>query len=301
MKNSPEIYCVITIDTEADHSVSWKKSRPLTFNSITYSIPESLQPLFRKYNAIGTYLLTVEVLENEKALGILKGIKECELGTHLHPEYIAPDKEFLDYSSTYSSRFTHNYPLEIESKKIQNITGLFSEKIGYSPLVYRGGKFAFGQNTAATLLGLGYSVDTSVTPAVSWKKIGGPDFRKFPDQPYRIEGNGKNGYLLEVPVTINFLNPLKRILNRPTWLRPSFTSGNLMKKLINKFIASHSKNKFIVLNIMFHSMEFFPEASPYSRTREDCTNLINRLEEVLAYCGSIGAKFCKLSHIKTIL
>ena len=299
MKKLPKIYCVITIDTEADHSFNWKKSNPLSFNSITDAIPLTLDPLFKKYGAVATYLLTTEVLENSVAVEVLKGIKNCELGTHLHPEYIEPDKEFFDYCGTYSFRFSCNYPANIENEKIANITRLFKEKLGYSPIVYRGGKFGFNDNTAAALSSLGYLVDTSVTPKISWKKLGGPDFRNFPDQPYEVY-NKNNGRLLEVPVTIMFFGFLRKILNRPTWLRPTFSSGDRMKKLIDKFIHVHYYSHAVILNIMFHSMEFYAGASPYSETEEDCRRLVDNLEKTLKHCQSIGAEFCGLSSVRKV-
>lgn len=301
INHNPKIYFVITIDTEADHSLDWKKSNPLTFRSITESIPAMLQPLFEKYRAIGTYLLTVEVLENDKAVQVMRGIEQCELGTHLHADYVEPEKKFFEYAGTYSSTFTHDYDPGIEREKISNITKLFQRKIGYRPIVYRGGKFGFSSNTALSLLNLGYSVDTSVTPKVSWKKIGGPDFRKFPEQPYFIKNIDGSSHLLEVPITVMFLSSISRILNRPTWLRPSYSSIGKIKKLIDKCITVYSYKNIIVLNMMFHSMEFFPGGSPYSKSQEDCQRLIHILEFAIRYGNEIGTEFCKLSQVRTLM
>ncbi len=301
MNHNPKIYFVITIDTEADHSLDWKKSNPLTFRSITESIPALLQPLFNKYGAIGTYLLTVEVLENDKAVQVMSGIDQCELGTHLHADYIEPDKKFYEYAGTLSSTFSHNYSPGIEREKISNITKLFERKIGYRPIVYRGGKFGFNNNTASSLMNFGYLVDTSVSPKISWKKIDGPDFRKFLEQPYFIKNRDGSSQLLEVPITIMFLSSIRRILNRPTWLRPSYSSVGKMKKLIDKCITVYRHKKIIVLNMMFHSMEFLPGGSPYAKSQEDCQRLIHNLEFALRYGDEIGAEFCKLSQVSTLM
>lgn len=295
-----KIYFVITIDTEADHSPDWTKSDPLTFNSVIHSIPGSLEPLFKEYGAIATYLLTTEVLEDANAVDVIKKLNGCELGTHLHPEYIEPDKKFMKYKGTYSTEFSNNLDAGIEKNKLDNLTKLFEEKIGYRPVVYRGGKFGFSENTALSLAGLGYLVDTSVTPRVSWRNIGGPDFRKLPDQPYFIKDENKKNLLLEVPVSIMFTNVIYRLLNRPVWLRPSFNSPAEMKSLILRFIRRHASSGILVLNMMFHSMEFYPGASPYSRNQEDCDRLIDRVDFILKYCGDIGVEFCKLSHTRAL-
>lgn len=298
--NRPDIYLVITIDTEADHSANWTKSKPLTFKSVTEVIPNILQPLFKRYGAIGTYLLATEVLEDDEAVKVLKSVEGCELGTHLHPEYIRPEKKYFKYAGTYSEEFSHNYDAEIEREKIRNITKLFQERIGYEPAVYRGGKFGFGDNTALSLADFGYLVDTSVTPRVSWQEIGGPDFRKFSDQPYFIKTKDGAKSLLEVPVSIIFLNGIYKFFNKPAWLRPSFNTFGQIKKLVHKFIRLYSSNNVIVLNMMFHSMEFYPGASPYSKNQEDCDRLIQKLELVIEYCRQIAAKFCKLSQIRAL-
>ncbi len=295
-----DVYLVITIDTECDHSYDWTKSDPLTFMSVTESIPNVLEPVFRKYGAIGTYLLTAEVLEDDACVHLLRNIGNCELGGHLHPEYMAPEKKHKEYAGTYSKEFSNNYPPDIEKQKIANLTNLFEKKIGYRPLVYRGGKFAFSANTGYALMELGYSVDTSVTPKISWQKIGGPDFAKFPDQPYIIKGNGQAS-LLEVPVSIVYLNSLWKFLNRPTWLRPTYSETADIKKLIDVVIKKYAGQKIIVLNMMFHSMELYLGASPYSTTKEKCEKIIGNIEMTLQYCKRIGVNFCKLSDLKTHL
>jgi len=291
------IYFVITIDTEADHTFDWTKSDPLTFRSVTESIPEVLDPMFKQYGAVATYLLTVEVLEDDGAIKALKKIADCELGTHLHPEYIEPEKKFLKYDGAYSTDFSSNYEAGVEREKIINITKLFSERIGYAPRVYRGGKFGFGENAARTLIESGYLIDTSVTPNISWKNINGPDFRGFSEQPYYIKNAHGNGKLLEVPVSITFLNALDKMINRPAWLRPSFSSRHVMKKLIDKITKKYKNENAIVLNMMFHSMEFFPGASPYARDRDSCCRLADSVEFILKYCKELGINFCGLSAL----
>ena len=296
----PNVYFVVTIDTEADHSKNWFKSDPLTFKSVTESIPGTLQPLFKKYGVFATYLLAVEVLENETAVDTLKSLDNCELGTHLHPEYIAPVKKYTDYEGTCSEDFSNNYSLEVERKKIENITRLFKEKMGYQPRAYRGGKFGFADNTASVLADLGYTVDTSVTPGISWKNIGGPDFREMSSQPYIIRSASGDKDILEVPVSIMFSNGLSKILNRPVWLRPSFSDVGAMKKLVDKYIKIYAGKGNIVLNMMFHSMEFYPGASPYAATFEDCLRLTDRMDATIRYCRDIGVKFCKLSDLRDL-
>ncbi len=297
----PDLYLVITIDTEADHDSRWFKSRPLTFKAVTEAIPDAIAPLFRRYGAVGTYMLSVEVLEDDGAVKMIKSLEgPHELGSHLHPDYIAPDKKYSEYGGTYATEFSNNSPPEIEREKLRSITDLFRERIGYPPRVYRGGKFGFGRKTAEALMDLGYTVDTSVTPRVSWRAIGGPDFRACADQPYFIKSADAGKRLLEVPVSIAYLNGIDRIFNRPAWLRPSFGELKRMKALIDNFLERYKKERSIVLNMMFHNVEFYPNASPYTKNRDDCARLLLRLEETIKYCKAIGVKFVKLSEINDI-
>jgi hypothetical protein len=97
-----------------------------------------------------------------------------------------------------------------------------------------------------------------------------------------------------------FLNGVDKFFNRPVWLRPSFNSPDAIKKLIVKLIKHYSSSGTVVLNMMFHSMEFYPGASPYSKNQEDCKRLINRVEFIVKYCKEIGVKFCKLSQVRNL-
>ncbi len=57
------VVVTISIDTECDHDVNWARANPLTFDSINEGLPNRLQPVYNEVGAIPTYLLTVEVLE----------------------------------------------------------------------------------------------------------------------------------------------------------------------------------------------------------------------------------------------
>lgn len=292
---------VITIDTEADHSSDWRKSKPLSFKSVTEAIPRRLEPVFKRYGAVGTYLLTVELLEDKTSLDVIKLLNEpYELGTHLHSEFIAPEKQYFEYAGVKASKFSTDYDPETERAKIEAITRLFTEKIGYAPKVYRGGKFGFGNTTASALIGLGYIVDTSVTPRVSWTGIGGQDFRKSGDQPYFIDFDNDSKRILEVPVSIGYTGIIDRLRHRPVWLRPSFSDEAKMRSLVDGLVRRHKAEDFIVLNIMFHNMEFYPGASPYAQSEKDCSALLGRLEDIIKYCKGLGAVSCRLSEIRDL-
>ena len=123
---------------------------------------------------------------------------------------------------------------DVEYKKLENLTGLFSNRFGYAPRSFRGGRFGVGENTIQSLHQLGYWVDTSVTPHMKWvNEQGTVDFRFAPEAPYfpassfliRADDGGGIG-LLEVPVTMR-----PRLLRSPQWFRPWFSSVREMNSM----------------------------------------------------------------------
>ena len=92
-------YVVITIDVEPDCSPDWRYSNPLTFGGVHEGIGKILQPLFNKYSFTPTYLINNVVLEDNDSISTFKNLQgKFELGTHLHPEFIEPQKTEFDYA-----------------------------------------------------------------------------------------------------------------------------------------------------------------------------------------------------------
>ena len=148
-------------------------------------------------------------------------------------------------------------------------------------------------DTLRWLAALGYNVDTSVTPHIDWRPKGGPDFTGYPDQPYWIE----ESKLLEVPVTIGG----KRFLLLPDkwfcykWLRPSIMSCYEIKRLIDKFTQKNRES--VVLNMMFHSMEIIPNASPYVRSKVSQRRFLRKLKNIFKYLKSSNFESKTLTEV----
>jgi len=293
-------YFFVTIDTERDCSPDWSTSRPMTFKSILWGIPNIFDPIFRRWDVQPTYLLTVEVLENKECINTLKTIgHECELGTHLHGEFIDPNKKIDVYDGILTSDYSCFYNEKIEYEKLKNITILFKDKLGYNPKSFRAGRFGAGVQTLKSLEKLGYQVDSSVTPNIKWKNDQGIiDFTKAPLQPYRpdiqkdIQIRG-NSAITEVPITI-----IKKIFSkRPIWLRPYISNAKEMVNILN-WIEKNVRNENIYVNMMFHSMEIIPKASPYPQNDIEVIQYLNDLETVFSEAKIRGYRFIKLSEVK---
>lgn len=321
----PRFLC-LTIDTEADHQWApyWVKSDPLAFRSVLEGITDRLTPLFTRYGAKATYLLTTEVLESEECCRVLGALGDPhELGTHLHPEYICPEREHAVYAGTRAGKYLSSYDPEIQFQKIDAITRLFNERMRESPASFRAGSFGADDTTLRCLDALGYQVDSSVIPLTRWINRYGQeiDFREKSHQPYYpLRGEAKVGkhstQILEVPVTIAYRTPrmariglefqkkglhqlvqrVGRRLARTIWLRPSWTGVEDMLWILRS-LQSQNGSGHQVINMMFHSMEIVPGASPFAQTEEDCQRILGRIEAVLQYAAESGVQFVTLKEL----
>jgi hypothetical protein len=313
-------YLVISIDVEPDCTSSWRYSNPLTFNGVQEGIKNRLQPLFNAYANPPTYLINNVVLENDASVNTLKSLEgDYELGTHLHPEFIEPQKEVYQYDGQRSDANCCFYPHEIESGKIESITNLFAKKIGYKPTSFRAGRFSAAGNTLDTLARLGYKVDTSVTPNVIWEdrtRESPVDFRNAFVQPYfarhgTILEEDKTGKLLEVPVSISnkpssLLREmkesrfgLKRSMRKtsPMWLRPVYSSTKQFIEIVESFSKLYVHNEVLVFNMMFHNVEVMPGLSPYTQNEEQCVAYLKQIEDFFKYCQSEHIMGIKLTDV----
>jgi hypothetical protein len=294
-------YFLITIDTECDASPDWRNASPLSFRSITDGIPGLLQPFFNRYGAVPTYLLTTQVLESNACLETLKSLDgKFELGTHLHPEFSSPSRKFEKPDGIRANDFSCQYDEKTEFLKLEAITNLFTEAFNKKPLVYRGGRFGAGPSTIRALEKLGYIADTSVTPNVKWQssvlKI---DYSKAPGQPYfpdnkrDISIKGKSG-IIEFPVST-----WKPFLHGERWLRPSpvIPFREIIKVLDSLEKQFHGD---IFANMMFHSMEIIPDASPYCATANDVDNFMYTLGDILEEAINRGYRFTGLEEAARI-
>jgi hypothetical protein len=297
-----KFFCV-TIDTEPDCDVHWRRSRPLAFESVTFGIPSILRPIWDKFGIRPVYFVSPEVVENPQCCLVLKDeIKRgAEIGTHLHSEYIEPMKKYNDIAGTASNEFPcYAYDTEIEAAKIKNLTDLIEKNLGVRPVSYRAARYGADLDTIKAIGKLGYKVDSSVTPDVSWVRQGGPDHSRAPKQPYLIS---KTDYysagsetILEVPITVSgkrfaFL-PDKWMFYR--WLRPTHMTAFEMKSLVAEFASNFPSP---VLNMMFHSMEVISGKTPFVRTKLGQKMYLGRLNSILRYMAKMGFESKTLAEV----
>lgn len=311
-RRGERVILVVSVDTECDKGPGWRTQLPLSFRSVTEALPEVLMPLFRRHGVVPTLLLSPEVIQNDESARVLGSLRDCELGTHLHGEFIEPGAR-AGAIGTYEAQC--QYEPGIEREKLQNLTALFEGRFGRRPTSFRAGRFAATGRTLSYLEELGYLVDSSVTPFRTNYFEGGHACNHWgaPLRPYRPSAYDvrKRGRLrvLEVPVTLLadsfvrfpavLLRRLSdRILNRrrafaalglraeTKWLRPLRHSSAELIALADRVVATWRGGPPVVLNVMFHSVEALPGASPYTLVSEDVRRLVADLERLFEHLGS---------------
>lgn len=292
---------IITIDTECDKSSDWSNSKPITFLGVQNGVKKRLQPLFEKYQVKPVYFISYEVMCNDECVDYFKELYhngKCELGTHLHYQYI--NTCFTDIQGKHCDGVQTGLSIEDERYYLYALTNKFKECFGFSPVCFRAGRFGISDNTALLLLELGYKVDSSITPGIFWRyntEKATLDFRSCLRDPFFVDVKKGlkfvgNSNLLEVPITTipkcNLKNVVKRIIGRDLdihWLRPMMISSEMLSNLLNNDI----KNT-LPLVIMFHNMEVVPKLSPYVTTESESEIYMEFLEDLFRICKKHNVK-----------
>jgi hypothetical protein len=313
---------VITIDTEIDKSSDWKVSKDESFRSVLEGIPDRMEPLFRTYGAKGTYLLSSEVMERDDCTSVLRSLPRTELGTHLHGDLVEPFRAEGNMSGQNYDAMQCSYAPEVERMKMIVLTDLFKERFGHAPSSFRAGRFGAGNNTVKVLRELGYRVDSSVSPGMDWDfPHGRVDFMNALTQPYLVKDDllrADEGDLLEVPVMIyasrsrkalhssssnQVLRKWNHLANKvvpAVWFRPSYHSAKQMIGVAERTLRENADRGSVVLNMMFHSMEVVPGASPYAQSELDCKALLDRIGTVLEWAQGNDVEFVTLADLYPI-
>lgn len=303
------MYLIITVDAEADNQ--WDRVAPQTVANLE-AVPR-FQRLCEEHGFPPTYLCTQEVATSpafERTIGSAVAAGRAEVGAHLHPWTTPPFDPEWDVAGTFPSEL----PAPLLREKLATLTATLAARTGRPPTSYRAGRWGFSPPQIPMLTSLGYEVDCSVTPGVSWRgdrgrREGGSDFIAAPVAPYELAADdpcrsGSSG-LLEVPVTILHTSRVLRAcatLYRwyrrrqpatsttsgrfaPQWLRPSphVTAEQLIA------VAETARALGLpVLEMMLHSSELLPGASPSTPTAEAVDRMFSRLSRVFAHLASSG-------------
>lgn len=305
----PERCLLVTIDTEVDKDPQWRIAQPVSFRSVTEGLPRVFSPLFDRYGVIPTYFLSPEVLEEPECMAVLQSLGDrAELGTHLHSEFIEPERRLFraNMAGQRADALQKQYSRAVEAAKLRNLTRQFRDRLGYAPTAFRAGRYGISDSTLEILAGLGYLVDSSVTPGLRWDyREGVVDFRSWQAAPTWVDTAA--GRLLEMPISIRPGSPIARwvrdfpprleslvrrlVGSRASyqWLRPSWVSGAALIAYVKV-----SQERF--LNLMLHSIEVVPGASPYSRSSAEVQRILDAMDALFEYCAAQGYQFSGITE-----
>lgn len=321
MIRDKKVLFLVTIDTEIDKTPDWTVSSDGSFDSVVHGVPEILGPVFDRFDARPTYLLSGEVIENGDCRDALREASDCELGTHLHGDVIEPNRTVHRLAGSRIDEMECSYPKDVELGKLRNLTSSFRRSFGYSPRSFRAGRWGAGRNTVRCLEELHYSVDSSVSPGVVWDyPEGKADYSGADNQPYfpssdDITVPGRSS-VLEVPPSIR-VPPLRRTLLRGlnitgnkvvmwglnrllpcSWVTPALYSTPRIIRTVNTILADNAGRDTVVLNMMFHSVDVIPGAGPAAVDKEESDALVRRIAAVLKYARHHSFEFITLSEAR---
>ena len=301
---SRELSILVTVDTEGDDE--WVFRRNPASENIRHLKP--FEAALERVGARTTYLVTHSVARDPEAVDILGGYhaaRGAEIGGHCHAWNTPPIAE-----PEGAQLFLNELSEPVQRRKLENLTETIEERFGVRPVSFRAGRFGANRATMRCLAELGYEVDSSVTPGVSWRRTpglpggeGGPDYRRAPIHTYHQDPQDPcrpgGGPLFEIPVTVVRSRRLPRAaesaiagfgpasfvsavagklgLGRMLWFYPAFQTAEEMVQAAD-VVRERGGD---VLNMMLHSSELMPGGSPYLKTKDDVSAFIGRTERAL--------------------
>jgi len=309
----------IVVDTEEEFQ--W--GQPFDRNArATTSIPAQAlaHRVYDEFGVVPTYVIDYPVATDPVAIEYLGGLRssgKAEIGTHLHPWVCPPDDEEVTTHHSYQC----NLPPALERAKIATLTETIARNFGHQPRVYKAGRYGFGPNTQQVLIELGYEIDTSYVPHVSFASDGGPRYYNTPDQPFWLN---EAAQLLEVPLTSGFIGQLApmggrvapffddaraRHLHFPgllaksgllarSRLTPEGVSAAEQCSLLSS-MAAQGREVFV---LTYHSPSLGVGHTPYVQTQAELADFVTRIETVLRFFREeLGGQFTTLTALRSAM
>ncbi len=307
----------IVVDTEEEFDWTQPVSRS---NRGTASIPDQarIHEIYDPLGIVPTYVIDHPVASDPAAvafLGQLQREGRAEIGAHLHPWVSPPHDEELSAHNSYHC----NLPAALEHAKIAALTSLIEGNFGIRPVIFKSGRYGYGPSTRDALLALGYQIDCSFVPHVSFAADGGPRYYGVPDQPFWLDDARQ---LLEIPLTSGFIGALSvygphcaplfdnryatrlriagalgrtKLLARSR-LTPEGVSVQEQCRLLRTLVARGQR----IFTLAYHSPSLGLGHTPYVRNAEERAAFIATISTVLRYfCDDLGGELTTLSKIRS--
>lgn len=316
---------LITIDTEADNQ--WARLDTLSMENTRF-LPR-FQALCDRFGFKPTYLCTHEMVTDplfQETVGPYQTSGRAEIGAHLHP-WTTPPFGAEEADGIKLRTFPNELPIDLFERKMVTLTEAISDAFGAAPTSYRAGRYGFCESHIDVLVRLGYLVDCSIAPYMTYQSVkglpggvGGPDFQSARPGAYFLCDvdctQAGESPLLEVPITILFPKwPLRgwprmqrwcvdhaggfwaRALNKcgygPQWFRPSRRST--APQLVAIYRAARRLGLPCV-EMIFHSSELMPGCSPTFPDEASIEALYETFERTFVDIAANGGRAVTLTE-----
>lgn len=282
---------IITIDTEGDDLWTNKITRNGLKEITTENAKnlERFQLLCEKYGFIPVYLTNYEMSMAqpfvEMARHALKN-GQAEIGMHMHA-WNSPPIEHLPYNPRGTHTYIGEYSKRLQWEKMKYLTKQLEDIFQIPITSHRSGRWWFDEFVLKCLKKLGYLVDCSVTPYVSWKEhIGnrqyGIDYSSDSNKgeyilsKKSIHKRGNSG-IYEVPPTIlrHYRYCFPKVDCSTEWFRPN---GNNLESMLWIKEKVKKNQKLDYLQFMLHSSELTPGTNPTFKNKNSIEKLYSDLE-----------------------
>jgi len=296
---------LVSIDTEEDN---WIATRDDVSVENVRALPE-LHRFLVGLDLRPTYFVDYPVASVPWSADVLRELANdgrAEIGAHLHPWNTPPIEEPLTDENTMMC----NLPIALQRDKISFLKATLTEATGRVPTSFRAGRFGLGDEGVQLLIDEGFTVDSSVTPFVSWRaQSHGSDHSRAPMGCYRLDGRGPldrpapAGPLIEVPLSCGFTRRpfgwrtrVQAWLDRPVARRLRAHAVASRSGLVRRVIASPETDRLedllrlarclidegaSFLHFFFHSPSLVPGLSPFVRSDADRRRLFADVETLV--------------------
>ena len=310
--------CCVVID--AEENFDWLRPHEGTpYSTSSLHDVTVLHDILDAYGAAPAYLLTYPaLLDDTVVLSLRRQVERdrCVLGVQLHTWVTPPFQGDTSHHLSYSS----NLPLDVEERKLLQLKVLFRDRFGFDPVIFRGGRYGFGANTAALLEKHGFTIDVSVAPRTNFSDEGGPNYLGYEFEPFWF---GRNRRLLEIPLCRSVVGwsgraaaaayhlvsesvrgtlRLNAVLTRTHYAERITLSpeGNDLRAMM-RLVRGLSRRGQPILPLSFHSSSLVIGGNPYVRTKPELHRFYDRLSGLLDHLAARGCGFTDILRVADYL
>lgn len=227
----------LAVVIHAEEEFDWKKGAKATNQSVTHH--QELIVLIDKLLDAGakvTLAMDYPFISSEEGASVVekyRGLADgiIEFAAHLHP-WVNPPLAPIEQDGTVAdvNTFPGNLSKEQEYRKLASLTEKIESVSGTRPVTYLAGRYGIGENTARSLVKLGYKVDLSISAYCDFTHQQGPDFSGYGNKIFERDD------ITYFPHTCSILSALPLFQDYANRHSAVFTEWqkSLVKKVIGK-------------------------------------------------------------------